>query len=128
MAKAKAKTTISGDFSKAVLEKPFLAPAAKAGQGKKTCTSCGAVVGVRTRVCNCGFEFPAPKLKTKSAKPSDDSTDVLRFLLINGGPEAAIELVQAVKLDAVTDFVIRCGGVSEALAKIEAELTRMGIK
>lgn len=127
MAKAKVKTTTTADFSKAELEKPFLAPA-KAGQGKKTCTSCGAVVGVRTRVCNCGFEFPAPKLKTKSAKTSDDSTDVLRFLLINGGPEAAIELVQAVKLDAVTDFVIRCGGVSEALAKIEAELTRMGIK
>ena len=31
-------------------------------RGRKQCPNCGTFVGVRTKVCSCGYEFP---MKTK---------------------------------------------------------------
>jgi len=49
-------------------------------KGKKTCPECQAELGVRTKVCACGYAFPVKEKKQKTqagkrTKKSDDSKE-----------------------------------------------------
>ena len=43
------------------------------GRGKKHCPQ-GHVVGVRTRICNCGYEFPFKKNNEVVVKPKENGS------------------------------------------------------
>jgi len=45
-------------------------------RGKKVCPTCNSILGARTHVCNCGYEFPKVIVKEESEK-SVDTTSIL---------------------------------------------------
>ena len=70
----------------------------KSGKGKKTCPSCGKLIGARTATCKCGHKFTTKKKKKKG---SSNST--------------AVQQIQA-----ASDLISLAGGSGEAKAIIEA--------
>jgi hypothetical protein len=80
-----------------------------AGKGRKRCESCGAYVGVRTRICPCGAEFPPPAAKgeprTRSASTGSTASPTL-------------DMVMLAKLRAE-----ETGTVAELLAEVESLLS-----
>ena len=44
------------------------------GRGKKVCKGCGKACGVRTRVCECGFEFLAVAASSENMKIDTDAS------------------------------------------------------
>ena len=82
-------------------------------RGKKTCPKCGKIVGVRTKMCECGQEF-VTKSKPKKGKTTDLAAalellkDLQAFAKEAGGLDSAIEWI-----DSVDKLAEACGGLDE---------------
>lgn len=57
----------------------------EAGKGRKKCDSCGTYVGVRTKVCACGFDFANHK-KPEKEKISTITDEDRNFAIAYGYP------------------------------------------
>tara|TARA_Y100001973_G_scaffold93358_1_gene144117 strand:+ start:114 stop:557 length:444 start_codon:yes stop_codon:yes gene_type:complete len=75
-------------------------------RGKKSCPSCNALLGARTKVCDCGYEF-LPKAK-KQAKPFfKERKDFLKRMLGGSKP---------------TNYVFEMSTVTKIFAQFEGDL------
>lgn len=90
---------------------PEASAAEGAGKGKKQCPSCKNFVGVRTRVCECGHEFPAPASKgeprSRSASTASPTLDMVMLAKLRAEEAGSVsELLRQVEelLDLANEF------------------------
>lgn len=94
--------------------KPVITQSANvAGRGKKTCPSCGSIIGARTTNCACGFEFvpkspKSPKLE-KDEQKSDKGSNEHKLLNLLGSKGVPVEIVSAWNEGQITTTV-KIGG------------------
>lgn len=64
---------------------PIMSKSEESGRGKKQCDSCKSFVGVRTKLCSCGFDFAAHKkpIKEKINTITDEDRN---FAIVYGYP------------------------------------------
>lgn len=103
----------------------------KRGRKIKPCPKCHQLAGIKGGKCantSCGYSYPETVRRVRKVSAAITSETIKDFILIAGGIKEAKDKINKVEFDATTEFVIKCGGVSEALAKIDIELERLGIK
>ena len=54
------------------------APVEVGGRGKKICKGCGKACGVRTRVCECGYDFSGVSAPTEKMTVSVDTESTVK--------------------------------------------------
>jgi hypothetical protein len=89
------------------------------GQGKKTCPGCGAVVGARLGVCDCGHQFQTATKKKKVAERDPDMSVVwlVQFSIV-AKEFGGLAKVQA-DVERLKPLIDHCGGIDNLFKAVE---------